>query len=145
MKMLYHASANQSLGVIEPQQTLSKDKYIGDYVFATADKVLATMYLIPKGYGSIMHPEENPPRIQICADETEIRSKDNDGALYYLDASSFDESPQTELSEYEMASDKAVRPISKEVFRSSFDALDKMGIKIEFIDQQTFNRLAKIT
>lgn len=145
MNFLYHASANQNLKVLEPQRTISKDKYIGNYVFATADKVLALMYLVPKGYGTIMYSKENPPRILIRADEKEIRSKDNGGAIYTVDPSDFYESPQKELSDYERVSDKPVIPVSKEVYASAFDTWEEMRITVEFIDQQTFDRLAKIT
>src|SRR4051812_29088282 len=75
MDVLYHASTNSELTVLEPQRTLSKDKYIGDFVFATKDKLLAVMYLIPKGYGSIMDTKSKPPKILICANESEIKSK----------------------------------------------------------------------
>ena len=144
MKVLYHASQNKDLSVLEPQRTISKDKYIGDYIFATEDKILALMYLVPKGYGIIMHSGESPSRIQICADEAEIRAKDKGGAIYHLDASDFQESPQAELSGYERVSKQPLRPIFKDVYKSSFDALEKFGVIIEFIDQVTFEHLIKL-
>lgn len=143
MGALYHASANKNLEVLEPQRTLSKNKYIGDYVFATADRVLAVMYLIPKGYGSIMDSASKPPKILICADEVELRSKDTGGAIYTLAGADFEESPQLELKAYERASKKPVTPLSKEVFDSVFEAWQKFGIVPKFIDQPTFDRLAK--
>jgi hypothetical protein len=142
MKLLYHASANPNLSVLKPQRTLSKDKYVGDFVFATPDKLLSVMYLTPKGYGSIMDTESDAPNILICGNEAEVRSKDRGGAIYSVDASKFHETPQKELTAHELVSDKPVTPISKEVYKSSFDALEKLGVRIEFIDQATFDRLA---
>jgi hypothetical protein len=142
MYVLYHASTNPDLKVLEPQRTLSNDKYIGDFVFATADKILAAMYLLPKGYGSILDTDTKPPQILIRADETEVRAKDKGGAIYTVDASDFSESPQKDLIALEKVSDKPIIPISKEIFKNSFDALNKLGIEVEFIDQKTFDRLA---
>lgn len=119
MKVLYHASINGGLEVLEPQRTLSKDRYIGDFVFATEDKILAAMYLIPKGYGSIMNYNFKPPKILICADESEVKAKDKGGAIYTVDSSDFNESPQKDLIDFEKASDKSIKPISKEVFDSA--------------------------
>lgn len=142
MDVLYHASANPDLELLEPQRTISKDKYIGDYVFATKDKALAAMYLTPKGYGSVMESDKNPPRLLIRADEAEIRLKDTGGAIYKVDAANFIDSPQQELSAYEMVATKPIRLVSKETFSSVFSAWDQLGIKVEYIDQKTFDQHA---
>lgn len=55
MSDLYHSSTEKDLRVISPQRTLSKDKYIGDFVFATADPAYSAMYLVPKGLKTLMH------------------------------------------------------------------------------------------
>ena len=144
MNVLYHASTNPNLEFIKPQKTMSKDKYIGEYVFATKDKTLAAMYLGPKGFGKIMNYETSSPNIMICGDQEDYIAKDKGGAIYKVDASLFSKSPQTELKDSELASEQAVKPMSKEVFDNSLLAMDEMGIKVKFIDRQTFERLSGI-
>lgn len=138
---LYHASANKDLSLITPRKTLSHDVYIGDYVFATLDKTLATMYLVPKGIATLMTPDDEEPNIVICAKETDFLTKDQGGAIYTLPAENFIESPQKGLESYEMVSESPVKPINKEVFARSIDALFAAGIKIYFVDEDTFEML----
>lgn len=54
MEVLYHASSDTNLTIIVPKRTISKDIYIGDFVFATQDKRLVAMYLVAKGNATIM-------------------------------------------------------------------------------------------
>lgn len=141
MDVLYHASQNKELILLEPKQTLSKDKCIGDYLFATSDKLLATMYLVTKGYGALFGSRDNPPHIVIGANKDEYMANDKGGAIYELPVSSFIESPQVELSEYEMVSTKSVKFLKRTIFDNSLDAMHSAGVKIHFVDQKTFDNL----
>lgn len=68
MEILYHASSHKNLPVIKPQKTLSKDIYIGEYVFATSNPKLAAMYLVTLGTRTIMNTPARPHHILIGAD-----------------------------------------------------------------------------
>lgn len=141
MPVLYHASTNKNLELIKPKPTLSKDKFIGDFVFATKDKILATMYLATKGYATLLGPRDTPPNIVICADEKEYLKNDKGGAIYELPSDSFKDSPQKGLTDFELVSKSAVTPLSKVVYESSLEAMKKLGIEIRFVDQRTFDSL----
>ena len=65
---LYHASPIKNLKLIKPQKTISHDKYIGDFVFATKYKKLALMYMLPKGFPILMNVKSKNPYVVICAD-----------------------------------------------------------------------------
>lgn len=62
---LYHASNIKDLDVITPQPTKSNNVLIGDFVFATENKLLAIMYLANKGIAVMMNPEKDNPTIII--------------------------------------------------------------------------------
>lgn len=139
--ILYHATQNKNLTIIEPQPTLSLDKYIGDFVFATKIKNMALMYLVPHGFPTLMNPNDKEPNIVISANPVHFKSKDKGGAIYELPSESFIDTPQKGLSEFEMVSTKAVEPISKQVITSTLHALTNAGISIHFVNEKTFNKL----
>lgn len=141
MPVFYHASMNKDLGVINPKRTLSKDHYIGDYVFATADRTLAIMYLTTRGYATLMNPHDKQPNVVICAKQAEYQASDTGGAIYELPADSFIESPQKELSDYELVSKVPVKPLTKDLYDMSLRALKENGIIVRFVDKDTFNNL----
>jgi len=143
MHILYHASTNRDLEVIEPKRTLSHNKYIGDYVFATADKILATMYLATRGFATLMSTQNTQSNIVICADPGIYQEGDVGGAIYELSSLSFTESPQKDLNDYEFVSMQAVKPLSKVVFEKSLQAMSDAGIIIRFVDEQTFEHLLR--
>lgn len=140
MKVLYHASPHTNLSVIKPKHTLSKDKYIGDYVFATADHRLATMYLATKGVATLMNTDKGL-WIAICCNEAKYLNQDRGGAIYELPADTFSETPQRGLSDYELVSKAPVKPINKTINKKSLDAMLDLGINIYFVDALTFEKL----
>lgn len=143
MTILYHTSSRCDLSIIKPQRTLSKDKYIGDYIFATSDKILAIMYLTTKGNYSLMNPHSRPPSIVIRSDETSYRKTDKGGTIYTLPSKSFQKTPQTELSDFERVSIVATKPLDKTTYKNSLDAMQAAGIEIYFTNQHTFDELVK--
>jgi len=136
---LYHSSQKKNLILLTPQRTISHDKYIGDYVFATYDKKLAVMYLATKGVAVLMNSKMS--NIVICSDKKEYLNKDKGGAVYEIEDGHFVDTPQNGLSEYEKVSTKPVKPLKKTIYASSIKAFLTFGIKIYFVDQKTFNSL----
>jgi hypothetical protein len=141
MSIIYHASTNKNLVIIFPKRTFSKDKYIGNFVFGTTDKILATMYLATRGYSTLMNSRGEQPNIVICAVPAEYQLGDSGGAIYELPVESFIESPQKELSDYELVSKRPVKPLNKLVYNSSLEAMRKAGIIVRFVDEHIFNDL----
>jgi hypothetical protein len=143
MNTLYHASPKKDLKMITPKRTLSKDIYIGDYVFATSDKRLAAMYLATKGVAILLNTDYELPTIVICDDPKNYLLKDKGGAIYTVSAASFKKTPQIGLEKYEMVSKAAVQPIDKIIYTKSLDAMREMDIVIYFVDQTVFNKLVE--
>lgn len=139
--VLYHASQRKYLSLIKPQSTLSNNKYIGDFIFATKNKMMALMYLVPKGIPILMNPTGPVPDIVICGDVSRFLTKDIGGAIYELSATNFNKTPQEGLSEYEMVSTKPVKPIRKTIYKSTLEALLSAGVQVRFTDETTFYRL----
>lgn len=143
MKVLYHASPVKDLRKIEPKRTLSRDIYIGDYVFATSDIKLAAMYLATKGNAILMNVEAETPVIVICNNPEDYLAHDSGGAIYIVPATTFKKTPQEGLEKSERVSKVAVTPVDKRVYKHSIDAMKETGIVIYFVNQKTFNSLVQ--
>lgn len=139
--VLYHASTNKGLKVLTPQKTLSSNEYIGDFVFATSNIKVAVMYLVPKGYPTLMNTDEPKPNIVICADEEDFLAHDHGGAVYVLSDRGFFRTPQAGLSQHELVCTTAVKPIRTIEYASALSALAKAGIAIRFTDARTFQKI----
>jgi len=143
MRVLYHASPDKNLIVIRPQKTLSRNIYIGDYVFATSDIKLAAMYLATKGNATLMNIEAEIPYIVICNNPKDYIKKDRGGAIYTLPSTTFKKTPQAGLEKSELVSRVAVKPIDRKVYKLSIDVMKKMGIVIYFVHKDTFDNLVQ--
>ena len=141
MKTLYHASPYKDLQKIQPQRTLSKDMYIGDYVFATSDIKLAAMYLVTRGNATLMNTDAMLPFIVIRNNPKDYVANDMGGAIYIVPDTTFKKSPQEGLEKSELVSSVAVTPIDKIIYRRSIDAMKEMGIVIYFVTKEIFDKL----
>ncbi len=138
---IYHSSPIKNLKIIKPQRTLSKNKYIGDFVFATKDKKLSLMYMLPKGFPILMNSKSSSPYVVICGETEDVIQKDKGGALYVLPSKTFHKTPQKELSEFEMVSKDPVAPIDEIDYENVMSALNIEGISIYFVDDTVFSNL----
>lgn len=144
MTTLYHASPERDLGVLLPKPTLSKDQYIGDFVFATANRRLAAMYLATRGIRTLMDTESDPPSIVICDSEEHYRGSDKGGSIYTVPSADFIPSPQAGLETYEMVSERKVAPIEQQVHTSSLKAMKECGISVHFASKEQFDLLLSL-
>lgn len=142
-KYLYHASTNKSLKRLEPQRSLSKDKYIGDYVFATPDRRMSIMYLVPGAAGAIsINTFNGEPYAFINGTPEQFEKVDHGGAIYKVQSEQFNETPQQELIGTEYVSVAPVPIVSKEKFSTAADAMRKNGVKLYFFeDDEMFQKL----
>lgn len=138
-KFLYHGSSKSGLKVIHPKKTLSKDKYIGDFLFASHNKILAIMYTTVKGYYSLMSTNTSPLYIVICADKNEYIQKDREVSIYKFLSDSFENTPQSELKDYEFVSHNPVSAVSSETYSNALTAFRENGIDVYFVDKHTFD------
>lgn len=143
MQVLYHASPLKNLKIIQPKKTLSRDIYIGDYVFATSNIRLAAMYLATKGIAILLNVKSPKPTIVIRSNPREYISNDKGGAIYAVSDRTFKKSPQEGLEDSEMVSGVSVKPISRQVYSSSLDAMKEKGIVIYFVDEKVFNDIVE--
>ena len=143
MDLLYHASANKDLRLIEPKKTLSRDVCIGDYVFATSNKRLAAMYLATRGKPILLNVRSTAPRVIICTNTEEYIEYDKGGAIYTIPASSFRRTPQEGLEDSELVSEVAVKPISKKVYETSLEAMQEAGVEVYFVSREQFDEILR--
>lgn len=142
-KYLYHGSGQSGLKIIYPKKTLSKDEYIGDFVFASHNKTLAIMYMTVKGYYSLMSTDTTPAYIVICSDEKEYKKKDGEVSIYKLPSGSFETTPQEELKEYEFVSRQPVTPESFETYPNALTAFSQNNIDVYFVSKPVFDQIVK--
>ena len=138
---LYHASPIKNLKLIKPQRTISHNKYIGDFVFATKYRKLALMYMLPKGFPILMNVKSKNPYIVICANVEKILQSDKGGALYILPDNLFHQTPQKGLNEYEMVSKDSIIPLGEEDYDYLIKELIRENVSIYFVDNDMFNKL----
>ena len=141
MQILYHASPHKDLKTIQPKRTLSRDVYIGDYVFATSDIRLAAMYLATKGTAILLNVDYEVPRVVICSEANDYIANDKGGAIYTVPATSFTNTPQKGLEKSELVSKVAVKPIDKKLYERSLDAMKEANIAVYFVNPEKFNKL----
>ncbi len=89
----------------------------------------------------MMNPNASRPNIVICSSVSDYKSKDKGGAIYELLSDSFIESPQKDLSMYEMVSKEPIKPINKTEYTSSLLAMLENKIEVKFTDEYTFKKL----
>lgn len=140
-KYLYHGSSQADLTTILPKKTLSKDKYIGDFVFASHNKTLAIMYTTAKGFYSLMSTDTIPAYIVICADQNEYIKKDKEVSIYKLPSVGFEETPQVELKDYEFVSSNEAIPESCQTYPNALAAFSKNNIDVYFVDKDNFDQI----
>lgn len=136
---LYHASPIKNLKIIEPQRTLSKDLYIGDFVFATPSKAMAAMYLAPKAAGTILiNAFNSEPYAIVNSNPEDFKKVDTGGSIYVVDSELFETSPQVGLEETELVSKLAVKPVAEEYYKTSLEAMQKFSVKLFFAEGKLF-------
>lgn len=124
-----------------PQRALSKNTYIGDFVFATSNKAYAAMYLAPKGRAMLLNTFHGVPSLVVSGSVEEFLNADKGGAIYEIPPDSFADTPQTELANTELVSSVPVVPLRKEIFDTSLQALRQMNVPVYFVDDALFDTI----
>lgn len=141
--VLYHASSNKNIDVFEPRKEKVRDPKEGPRIFATPDKRLATIFLVPTDDRWATSGLFGTTPYLVVSDEKRFREMDMGGAIYSLPSDSFVSDPDKGLRELEWTSASSVRPIGKEEYDSALEVMLRSGVQVYFVDRQTFELIQK--
>lgn len=138
--VLYHASQKRDIERFELRGERVRDPNEGARIFATPDKRLATIFLVPTDdswansgfFGDTPH--------LIVSDENKFRAMDMGGAIYSLPSDRFETDLTKGLREKEWTSTEEVRPIGKKEYASGLTAMLESGVQVYFVDQETYEK-----
>jgi hypothetical protein len=146
--LLYHASSNRELEILEPRAESYRDPNEGEVVFATQDKKYASCFLVPtndswssiSAFRNSNHPDIH---VMVVSDEERFKKLDKGGAIYTLSPESFylDKSK----SKREWTSKSKVKPIKKEVYEKGLDAMLDLGVLVYFCDEEKLKEVKEKT
>lgn len=137
-KILYHASANTDVEILEPRKESYRDPKEGPVVFATPNKSYASCFLVKTNdswahisrFGDTWH--------MIINDKERFMNTDIGGALYELPSETFYCDPHKGTGLSEWVSKESVKPLRKTIYKSGLEAMQENGVKVFFISQETF-------
>jgi hypothetical protein len=145
LDVLYHGSTNNNIKVFEPRNNNIRDKEEGPVVFATPSLKLASCYLFRWDdswvHQSIFWKDSNKADyhvVMVISDKIKFEKKDNGGTVYILPSQGFDFEEHKGLGIYEWTHKGAVIPILKIDFSSALVAMEKLGVKVYFVEQEQF-------
>ncbi len=142
-KILYHASQNKNLEIIEPRQETFRNKSEGPVVFASSDKANVTKFLVPSDDSWTKKLRFGKNHIHIISDKERYEKADKGGAIYYLESTLFELDKNKVGGKNEWTSKIPTKPFNKEVFNSGLEAQLKNGVQVFFVDKETFNLIDK--
>ena len=138
---LYHASQDRSIDIFKPRAEHIRDPKEGPMVFATPDKVMASVFIVPTDDSWTNSGLFGNVHFFVCGDETRFREIDKGGAVYTLPPDTFENDPSRGLGAREWTSTLPVKPISKEEYKSGLEAMLEMGVQVYFIGKEKFQEL----
>ncbi len=141
--VLFHASRNSNIEVFEPRQESFRDKDEGPLVFATPSRAMASIFLVEADDSWVGSGAINGEPYIVISDEARYRSLDKGGVIYQLPSDTFENNPEKGLKKLEWTSKQAVVPIGKEIITSALDDMLTHGVKVYFVDNNTFQKLAE--
>lgn len=142
-KILYHASSNSGIEKFEPRSEKTRDEAEGPRVFATPNKALASVFLVETDDSWVQSGMiDNTPYI-IISDKERFESLDNGGTIYSLPSDSFETDIEKGLRDMEYTSGQEVAPIEAETVDSALETMIQLGVKVFFVDDETFKQIQK--
>ncbi len=140
--VLYHASNDPNFSQLEPREESSRFSNEGPLVFATPDKAVAAMFLAPKDGGSVEISKFNDQSVIIINNKIEnFKKKDRGGAIYTLPSETFTTDSTTGMKETEWVSKVPVKILSKEMYKTSLEAMKQLGVRVYFVNDKTFKSI----
>jgi hypothetical protein len=139
--ILFHASRNPNIDVFEPRIGKRRDENEGAQIFATPSKAMATMFLVNTDDSWTQSGAMDGVPYIIISDKERFESLDHGGIIYSLPSDSFETDLEKGLRELEYTSIEAVKPISSERFPSALSAMVDYGVKVYFVDGETYEAI----
>ncbi|MFZ1250452.1 MAG: hypothetical protein WAR37_03360 [Candidatus Microsaccharimonas sp.] len=140
-KFLYHASPDIDIKVFEPRNEHPRYEGEENLVFATPDKQVAAMFLVPRSIPAVIGKYGNSHAVFVRSDRHTFELHDKPGAIYTLPSETFRTGSEIGMGESEWISREAVRPVKKTIYNSALEALKDNNIKIYFLDEDMFNKV----
>ena len=144
-KVLYHASSNRNLEVLEPRAESVRDESEGPVVFASPDKAGVTKFLVPSNDSWTRKMRFGDVHIHIISDREKYEEADKGGAIYHLSSDTFELDETRSGGKQEWTSRKSVKPANKEVYDSGLQAQLDNGVQVFFVDKDAFERIDQST
>lgn len=140
-KILYHASSNRHINIFEPRAESVRDENEGPVVFATSDKILASIFIVSTDDSWANSGLFSNVHYFVCGDKARFKKLDKGGAIYTLPPDTFENDPTKGLGTREWTSKLPVKPIKKDIYKSGLDAMVEMGVQVYFVDMNTFGQI----
>jgi len=141
--VLFHASRSPDIEVFEPRSEKTRDDSEGPKVFATPSRAMAGIFLVDSDDSWVQSGAKNNEPYIVISDEERFRNLDKGGVIYSLPNDTFENDPEKGLRELEWTSDKPVTPNEKEFIPSALEDMLQNGVKVYFVNKETFERMQK--
>lgn len=139
--VLFHASSNPTIDVFEPRSKKTRDVNEGPRVFGTPSRALASVFLVDSDDSWVQSGTLDDDIYIIISDEERFRASDTGGVIYSLPNDTFENDPEKGLGELEWTSKDPVTPTGKEYVPSALADMIKQGVKVYFVDTETYQRI----
>ena len=150
-KFLYHGSQYKDLVVIEPRKISYRKKSDKERIYATPYITFASCFIVPINDSwtniSSFSKAKNDigTQIVIISDKQRFLNLDKGGAIYKIKSDGFVpiEQGSAGLIKKEWFSEKPAEVISKITYASGLKAMLSHGVKVYFIDKDTFRKITR--
>lgn len=140
--VLYHASVNRKIEILEPRGESIRHPEEGPVVFASRGKPY--QFLVPSDDSWTRKSGFNGVQVHVISDQERYEREDKGGAIYYLDSATFNNDyPKYGGGRGEWTSKVAVKPFKKEEYASGLQAQLENDIQIYFVDKETFDKITQ--
>lgn len=139
-EFLYHATSLTDISEFKPRNHTPRYADEPNLIFATPHLEVAAMFLRPKGVSTEISVYGSRYVIFINATPEEYARHDSGGAVYVLPSAAF-ETSNIGMGKIEWTSKVPVRPVSKVLFKSSIEAMDKYGVERYFVDNRIMGQI----
>lgn len=136
----YHASPNREIKRLEPRAETVRDEEEGPVVFATPDKGLASVFMLPHDDSWTASGRIGEKPFFLYTDEEKLEENDRGGSLYLLPAETFTQPEGDGNHRSEWVSREPVTPIEKTDYESAVAAMKENGVDVVHVDQQTLEK-----
>lgn len=138
--VLYHASSNRNIEVLEPRAESVRSESEGPVVFATPDIAEASKFLVPSGDTWTKKGKFGDVHYTVISDKQRYEERDRGGTIYHLRANTF-EQDKTKGTRTEWTSKVPVIPFGRDDFESGLQAQLDYGVQVYFVDTDTFAQI----